>query len=125
VFVDLLYGVGRNVDTDGDSNPVNSRTWTYLHIADRESDDPPVQILARQTDQNIFEVKSVSQELETLAALYLFLYCGTSIASGNRELDEKEIENLKIRYVVQLQRAENAVWHQSSAERPYPNTLNE
>ncbi len=121
VFIDLLYGVGRNVDTDGNSISVNSRTWTYLYIADRESDDPPVVIVSPQTTPAIFEVKSKSQAVEILAALYLFLYCGTSIVFGDRELDPQEIENLKVLYAAQLQRAEHAVWHQSSDERPYPN----
>jgi hypothetical protein len=121
VFIDLLYGAGRNVDTDGDSIPADSRVWTWLYIADRESDSPSIEINASQSDPTIFEVKSESQELETLAALYLFLYCGTSIAVGNRELNQQEIEDLKGRYTTQLQRAANAVWHLSSDQRPYPN----
>jgi hypothetical protein len=121
VFIDLLYRTGRNVDTDGDSNPVNSRTWTYLYIADRESDDPFIEIHAKQVDPDIFEVESKSHELETLAALYLFLYCGTSIAFGDSELDQKAIENLKRLYAAQLRSAVNAVWHQSSDQNPYPN----
>jgi hypothetical protein len=121
VFIDLLYGENHNVDTDGNSYPVNSRLWTYLYISDRESHDAPVTILVKQSNPNIFEVKSKSQELETLAALYLFLYCGTSIAFNDRELEQKEIEILKQRYTGQLQRAEKAIWHESSDQRPYPN----
>ena len=121
VFVDLLYGPERNVDTDGDSNPVNSRTWTYLHIADRESNDPSVEIYASEKDPGTFEVVSESQELETLAALYLYLYCGASIKVGDVALNQQEIEKLKKRYASQLQRAERAIWHGSSNEYPYPN----
>lgn len=122
VFIDLLYGAGRNVDTDGNSNPVNSRTWTYLYMFDRESNEPPVVLLSLQANPAIFEVKSKSQALETLAALYLFLYCGKSIVFGDRELEQSEIENLKELYTAQLERAENSVWHQSSDQKPYPNT---
>lgn len=39
-FLDLLYGTGRDVDTDGDSFPVSSRSWTYFYVKDRESEDP-------------------------------------------------------------------------------------
>ena len=121
VLIDLMYGAGRNVDTDGDSIPVNSRIWTELYIADRESHTPHIQINASRSDPNIFEVKSESQELETLGALYLFLYCGISISDGSHELDQSEIQYLKERYAVQLQRAENSIWHLSSDQRPYPN----
>ncbi len=120
VFIDLLYGAERNVDTDGDSNPVNSRTWTYLYIADRESDDPSVEIYASEKDLGTFEVVSESRELETLAALYLFLCCGTTIKVGDSELNQQDIEKLKKLYAPQLQRAESAVWHHSSNEKPYP-----
>ena len=114
VFVDLLYGPERNVDTDGDSNIVTSRSWRYLYIADRESDDPSVEIYEGEKDPDTFEVVSESQELETLAALYLYLYCGASIKVGDVALNQQEIEKLKKLYASQLQRAENSIWHGSS-----------
>lgn len=46
VFIDLLFGPGRNVDTDGDADPVWSRDWRELSITDRESDAPTVEIHA-------------------------------------------------------------------------------
>lgn len=61
VFIDLLYGVNRNVDTDGDSVAVNSRVWSYLYIADRESDDPPLDISALTDETQIFIVESKSE----------------------------------------------------------------
>lgn len=121
VFIDLLYGYLHNVDTDGDSLPVNSRTWTYLYIRDRESDDPPVIVHAISENQTIFEVESKSHELETLAALYMFLSCGTSISLEGRQLNPAEVDDLKKLYASQLQRAEHSIWHQSSDQRPYPN----
>jgi hypothetical protein len=119
-FIDLLYGAGRNVDTDGDSDPVNSRTWSYLYIADRESDDPELVIGALEEAPHIFEVKSKSQRLEELSALYLFLYCGVAI-SDTQPLDEERIHELKAKYSTELGRAESAVWHRSSSKKPYPN----
>jgi len=32
VFIDLLYGQNKNIDSDGDSNPVYSRNWTDLYV---------------------------------------------------------------------------------------------
>ena len=46
VFIDLLYNRARDVDTDGDSEPANSRNWTNLYIKDRESNDSAINIIA-------------------------------------------------------------------------------
>ena len=121
VFIDLLYGKDRDVDTDGDSDIVNSRTWTWLHIADREGSGTFVDICASESDPSIFEVTSESQTLEEVAAIYLHQYCGSSISRDGRELERKEIEHLRRLHEDELRRARNAIWHQSSDERPYPN----
>jgi hypothetical protein len=121
VFIDLLYGPNRNVDTDGDSNPVSSRTWSFLYVADRESDDPSVEIHASEANSAEFVVESGSSVLEELAALYLFLTCGESISSQDQAIDLAEIAALRDKYRVELGRAGASIWHQSSAERPYPN----
>lgn len=120
VFIDLLYGHNRNVDTEGDSNPVYSRTWTYLYISDRESDDPSVEIFAVEDRPGIFAVESESDRLEELTALYLFLSCGTSIADAASYFNADKISLLKGKYSVELLRAADAVWHKSSHGLPYP-----
>ncbi|PFH10966.1 hypothetical protein BCF11_3403 [Collimonas sp. PA-H2] len=120
IFVDLLYGVDRNVDTDGDSDPVNSRTWSYLYIADRESDDPFVEIGALVEQPKMFSVESKSERLEELTALYLFMCCGAEIADSSTTLSSEQIESLKVRYSVELSRAAVSRWHRSSDEEPYP-----
>ena len=121
VFLDLLYGVDRNVDTEGNSHPVNSRTWTYLSIKDRESGDPRIELCAKKTEPSIFEVKSESTELEEVTAFYLFLYCGISISVNGKSLSRKDIKELEQKHALRLKRAEEAVWHQSSDDNPYPN----
>ena len=120
VFIDLLYGHGRNVDTDGDAEPVFSRSWTWLYLKDRESDDPAVTIAAEPEGSPEFTVKSASPQLEELAALYLFLHCGESIWVESSMFDEENVERLEQRYRVELARAQASVWHQSSYMRPYP-----
>lgn len=121
VFIDLLYGNDRSVDTEGDSVPVNSRTWTYLYISDRESGDPSIELGASEHAPEVFEVVSESSQLEELTALYLYLSCGSSIASGERVLTETEVGRLRNVYASQLQRADKSIWHRSSNETPYPN----
>ena len=118
VFIDLLYGQNRNVDTEGDSDPVYSRSWTYLYIADRESDDPPIEIFAKDGQPSVFAVESESERLEELAALYLFLTSGKSISSG--AIASIDVPELKNKYRLELHRAANAVWHKSSSALPYP-----
>jgi len=120
IFVDLLYGADRNVDTDGDSDPVNSRTWCYLYIADRESDDPSVEIEALVEQPKMFSVESKSERLEELTALYLFMRCGAEITDSSNTLSSEQIELLKVRYAVELSRAAVSRWHRSSDEEPYP-----
>ena len=68
VFIDLLYGADRNVDTEGNSIPVNSRTWTYLYIKDRESDEPSMEISLNTGKPETFDVSSRAPRLQELAA---------------------------------------------------------
>lgn len=120
VFIELLYGHGRNVDTDGDAEPVFSRSWTWLYLKDRESDDPALTIAAESEGSSHFTVKSASPRLQELAALYLFLHCGVSISAQGRMLDEENLARLQERYRAELARAQASVWHQSSHLQPYP-----
>ncbi|MGK8222214.1 hypothetical protein ACRS2S_19880 [Achromobacter xylosoxidans] len=119
-FLDLLYGPGRDVDTDGDSFPVSSRSWTYLYVKDRESEDPCVDIQVNEADGAIFNVQSESSRLEELAALYLFLTCGGSISFTGQELDETSVRSLCEKYSVELGRAGRSIWQLSTDESPCP-----
>jgi hypothetical protein len=121
VFIDLLFGPEWNVDTEGNSHPVNSRTWTSLYIADRTRKEPPVTIEASEDDPGLFQVESASTRLEELAALYLFLYSGSAIAAPEGALDDAQRVALQASYSAELQRAARALWHQSSDSNPYPN----
>lgn len=119
-FLDLLYGSDRNVDTEGDSYRVNSRTWKYLYVKDRESDDPWVEIQASELDGSIFNVLSESSRLEELAALYLFLTCGSTISSQDKEFDQASVQELSEKYSIELDRAHGSIWHFSTDDSPYP-----
>jgi hypothetical protein len=121
VFIDLLYGQIHNVDTEGNSNPVNSRNWTDLYIKDREGSDPAVEIIVSLDNLNLFEIDSKDSKLEEIVSIYLFEYCGCSILYNNIVLSAQEIKNLKIKYSAALDRARFSVWHNSSDENPYPN----
>lgn len=123
VFVDLLYGFGRNVDTEGNSYPVNSRTWSSLYIKDRESNDPFVEVSPCESNSSLLEITSESQALEELVALYLLVSSGTSLFANGVELTEEAINQLKTKHQTSLTRAEQSIWHKSSDETPYPNRV--
>jgi hypothetical protein len=120
VFIDLLHGPDWNVDTDGDSQPVNSRTWTYLYVADRTGAEPPVTIVATDEDANVFQVECTSARLEELAALYLFVRSGSDMTGDRGRLNDDEISSLQAKYLKELARATDARWHRSSDQDPYP-----
>jgi len=120
VFIDLVYGHGRNVDTDGDSFPVHSREWTELYVKDRESDDPSFEICADDSDLGTFVVTSDAGAIEELVALYLFDYCGATITRERALIDQEGLEALRLKYSVQLKRAGQSPWHRSSDPQPYP-----
>ncbi|SFM22440.1 hypothetical protein [Marinobacter zhejiangensis] len=121
VFFDLLFGQGRNVDSEGDAYPVFSREWRDLYFKDREGDEPKVEIYAEIGNPLEFEVESKSVRLEELSALYLFLFCGDSISKGGIDLGVDAVNQLKIKYSGELLRAENSIWHNSNENNPYPN----
>ncbi|MFZ6758620.1 hypothetical protein ACO0K9_15560 [Undibacterium sp. Ji50W] len=121
VFIDLLFGKNRNVDTDGNSCPVNSRTWTYLYITDRDGEAPSVEIAELPHDPGIFSIVSDNERLAELATIYLFTYSGLSISTPTATLSTEDINVLNDKYSMELGNARSAVWHLSSDVCPYPN----
>ena len=118
VMIDLLYGFGHNVDTDGNSIPVNTRDWTKLYMQDRESTTPRLEIFPQEEFMCCFSKDQRSQEL---ASVYLYEYCRTQIYFENECLSVKQIERMLNKYPQEFKRANASIWHQSSDENPYPN----
>jgi hypothetical protein len=123
VFIDLLFGYQRNVDSEGDASKVYSRDWQDLYLRDRESKEPPVEIYSLTEIPLLFAVSSQSSRLEELAAIYLYLYCGTSIEVDDEVLPDITIKHLKSKYSEELKNAKHSIWHQSSEKNPYPSFL--
>lgn len=121
VFVDLIYGSDRNVDTEGDAITVWSRCWRELYIRDRESDAPHVEIYAAPEQPLKFGVMSDDAKLAELVALYLYVSCGVVIKRDGKVLSAEEISRLKKKYTEALARAANSIWHQSGIDNPFPN----
>ncbi|KCZ53182.1 hypothetical protein HY29_17600 [Hyphomonas beringensis] len=121
VFVDLMYGPDRNVDTEGDAINVWSRDWRELYIRDREHDTPRVEIYAAPEQPLKFAVISDDAELAELVALYLYLSCGAVIERNGHAFSAEEILRLKKKYTDEVTRAANSIWHQSGIDNPFPN----
>ena len=121
VLIDLIYGPGRNVDTDGDAKEVWSRDWRELYIRDRENDVSGVEIYGAPEPSPKFGVTSDDAELAELAALYLYVSCGVVIQRNGKALSAEEISRLKKKYIEALARAANSIWHQSGIDNPFPN----
>lgn len=120
VFIELLYGPNWNVDSDGNSIPVWSRTWTRLYLADRKGGSHPVVISPSDDEPAVLCVESQSQDLEELAAVYLHHYSGSEIVKDSVLLSADQVATLKARFTSEIARADSARWHKSSAENPYP-----
>lgn len=112
-----------NVDTEGNSFDVFTRTWSWLYIKYRESDEPPLNI-DQDGEPQFFIVESDSERAEKLAAIYLFEYAGDYIEKDGSELTEDEISRCRARFELELARARESIWHQSSPDNPYPNLNN-
>lgn len=120
VLIDLLFGEGWNVDTEGDADPVWSRDWRELSIKDRESDTPKLEVYAAADDPTRFEVRSDAALLAELAAIYLYSYCGEALELDGVTFGPDECARLIESYEFQLNRAARAVWHLSSGDNPFP-----
>lgn len=121
VFADLLFGYERNVDSEGDAFPVFSREWRELYLKDRESEEPPIEIHAKEADPLRFEIESKSKRLEELTSIYMYKYCGESIIIDGLKIPQDEVSNLSAKYSKELKLANNSIWHQSNENNPYPN----
>lgn len=133
VFIGLIYSDKHDVDTEGNANPVNSRDWTELYIKDRQSNDPPIEIWENlvydekkdvyvpvHKNQLVLVVKSALSNFEEIVAIYLFLFSGDEIYFNGKKLQPSEIEYLKEKHQVALQKANSSKWHCSSNFNPYP-----
>ena len=71
-LVDHVYGIGANVDTDGDSIPASSTDWTWLYMSLRPQADIPVVVVSLSDDlSDLLLVQSNDQDLATRTASFL------------------------------------------------------
>jgi hypothetical protein len=117
VFIDLLYSPSRDVDTSGNCKYPADRTWTDLYIRDRESCRPPINIWVPEVHWGdddscidyVFNIESQDTSSAEAAAIYLFDYCGESIAEDGTLLGEMERETLRERYAEWILRAKRSM----------------
>ncbi|MCP8465612.1 hypothetical protein NK553_16810 [Pseudomonas sp. ZM23] len=120
VFIDLLFGAGCNVDSDGDARSPSARDWAWLYLREREERSAAVEIQACADDPGLFGIHSENPELATLAALYLLHRCGSILTHHGAPLDGATLESMHQRFGAQLARADASHWHRSTTRTPYP-----
>jgi hypothetical protein len=81
--VNHLYGVGSNIDTDGDSYTPNATDWTWLYMRDRATVNAPVveAVLSEDRDGEMI-VASADLRLARSAADFLAMRSGGKIETA-------------------------------------------
>jgi hypothetical protein len=81
LVVDHVYGPGANVDTEGDSYPASSTTWTWLYMQLRSAQDEPVVEVTMVDDAHtIMRIASDDLELAAAAAQFLSTRVGGTLS---------------------------------------------
>ena len=126
VFLDLLDYLDKNSNGTGDSIPIYTRTWTEFYMEDREEPHYFIDIFPTDEDDSYFEIKSNNSDFAEMCSVYLYEYCGKSIETEGKKLSIQTISDLQDKFSVELTRARESVFHQSSENNPHPNpTLKE
>lgn len=80
--VDHVYGVGANVDTDGDSSTPGATDWTWLYMCQRPTRDASVvEVTLSDERDNIMIVASEDEALAQRTAVFLALRAGGRVTS--------------------------------------------
>lgn len=80
--VEHIYGVGANVDTEGDSNPSSRTDWTWLSMGLRPSSDlPDIEVLMPAGQTGCMVVQSNDEQLAIRTASFLANRTGGRIVS--------------------------------------------
>lgn len=119
IFIDLLYERGREVDTSGNCRHPEDTAWTDRYIKDRQSERPHLNVWIPEQYWDeveicrdfVFHVKSDDAISEEAAAIFLFDYCGESIAENGRSLNAAECGLLRDWHAKLILRANRSAYY--------------
>jgi hypothetical protein len=125
VFAIYFFGDERHsYDSDGDSIPVSSRTWTELYMGSRQSPGLSFEIWPSSVDPLVLTVRSEIRENAYRVAYFLARETyGDILNEINKPVDLDHVIDrmghfdLEARLVL----ADNCIWRLASDENPYPN----
>ena len=123
MFQDLLFNKHKNhenIDGDGDSFHIYSKSWTELYLIDRLEPHYFIDIYPNDNDSSYFEIHSNNSNFAELCSIYLYEYCGNSIEKDNKKLSLNEIITLQNKFFTKLEEARTSIWHKSNENNPYP-----
>ena len=119
-FGDDLY----NYDSDGNSIPVTSKTWTELYMRSRQNKDLHFEIWKTNDNPLIFEISSEKVENANIIAYFL-------AKETNGEILDKKNNLVKLESLIQnmgdfnlkerMTLAQNSIWRKATEKKPYPN----
>jgi hypothetical protein len=82
LFSVFLRGDNLSIDSDGDSYPASSRTWTELWMSNRGLPGSGFEILQSNEDSKIFSVTSDDAAISNRAAFFLAKETNGTISAG-------------------------------------------
>lgn len=121
VFAAYFFGDDlHDYDSEGNSNPLTSRNWTYLYMCSRQNEELCFQILDIHDNPLIFEVSSENIETVNIIAYYLARETNGEIV--DEESNIIPIENLvkkmgNFNLTERLKSADNSVWRTSKEDK--------
>ena len=125
-IIAFLWSDFQNVDSEGNSNNPASRTWTDLHLQNRENSEEIVDITKESTTPLILRISSPFKTMALGVAYFLVhwasgdIYECESKTSINQKLVIDELEST-FDLLTRMDRAEKSIWNKSTIEDPYPN----
>lgn len=123
LVISFLWGDLHNVDTDGDSENPASRSWTWLHVQNREAPHEIVEIDEVEGSRCI-RIRSATSWLAAAVAFFLAKEGRVTVSRDTHEWVDCDLlrsDAGDFDLEAGLVRANTSVWRQATQSDPYPN----
>ena len=124
LVISFLWGDLHDVDSDGDSSPASSRTWTWLQVCNRAAPAEAVSV-AMEDDGRSLRVDSDVPWLAAATAYFLAHEGATRVRADATEpwtpCDVLVAHLGDFDLGAALARSDASIWRQATIDNPYPN----